>query len=847
MSNISPYLSRMLKLIKLDRVFVHGRGNYLYDEEGNCYLDFISSFGALPFGFNHPEIWEVLDSIRKDSIPSIAQASISRYQERIAERLISLAPNGLKYVVFANSGTEAVEIAIKMVSVSTGRKRIIVAKGGYHGIQSEMFTYVPYGEISALKRELEKSAEQYAGFIVEPIQGEGGIILPPKGYLSNARELCREYNIAFIVDEIQTGLGRTGFLFLCEEEGVEPDLLLVGKVLGGGIYPVSACLVSEEFYPEGFDLVNFSTFAGNNIASLIADKVLDILTRDDKELINKIRENGKRLLGELLKLKKEFPKLVKDVRGKGYLLGIELEMDRSFYPQSILSILSEQENLTPLIVSYLLNEKRIRLAPTLKNNRVIRLEPSFITEWDECQRVIESLRDVFTLLDKMNTSEVIRPILGINKEQSITCKLDTTKREQWNNISPSEEDGTFAFLVHPLNLINYSEFDPTLSILPQEKIAVFSEIGKELIKPFIIGKVRVISDYGATAYGEFVNIPYTARQMIETPQDRMLKILEDAITLAVDRGAKIVGLGAYTSVVTRSGTLIKGKYVPLTTGNSYTVAASIEALKLASKKLGVNLSKTIASVIGATGSIGRALAILLSEEVCKVILVGNPNHPKSSIKRLRKVGIDLCMNIAKSLEKGWIPNKGTIGDYLSTLSIPSIEDLDAWEKIIDLLGERGYIEIVTDLSLAVSTSDIIVTATNSPKELIDPKDVKFGAIVCDISRPPNVNPSIKELRPDVLVIDGGIVEVPGRPSLGWYFGLEKGLVYACMAETMMLALEKNYSDMSLGSDLTIEGINYFRELAQKHGFKISQLRSFDSPISEEEWDRIITSRYSIKR
>ena len=476
MSNISPYLSRMLKLIKLDRVFVHGRGNYLYDEEGNCYLDFISSFGALPFGFNHPEIWEVLDSIRKDSIPSIAQASISRYQERIAERLISLAPNGLKYVVFANSGTEAVEIAIKMVSVSTGRKRIIVAKGGYHGIQSEMFTYVPYGEISALKRELEKSAEQYAGFIVEPIQGEGGIILPPKGYLSNARELCREYNIAFIVDEIQTGLGRTGFLFLCEEEGVEPDLLLVGKVLGGGIYPVSACLVSEEFYPEGFDLVNFSTFAGNNIASLIADKVLDILTRDDKELINKIRENGKRLLGELLKLKKEFPKLVKDVRGKGYLLGIELEMDRSFYPQSILSILSEQENLTPLIVSYLLNEKRIRLAPTLKNNRVIRLEPSFITEWDECQRVIESLRDVFTLLDKMNTSEVIRPILGINKEQSITCKLDTTKREQWNNISPSEEDGTFAFLVHPLNLINYSEFDPTLSILPQEKIAVFSEI-----------------------------------------------------------------------------------------------------------------------------------------------------------------------------------------------------------------------------------------------------------------------------------------------------------------------------------------------------------------------------------
>lgn len=311
-------------------------------------------------------------------------------------------------------------------------------------------------------------------------------------------------------------------------------------------------------------------------------------------------------------------------------------MDRRIYPQSILSVLSEQENLIPLVISYLLNEKKIRLAPTLKNNKVIRLEPSFITEWDECQRVIEALRDVFAILDKMNTPEVIRPILGINKEESITYDLGIIKKESWNDISPSEEDGRFAFLVHPLNLINYSEFDPTLSVLPEEKIAVLSEIGKELIKPFVIGNVRVISNFGATAYGEFVNIPYTAKQMIETPQDKMLEIVGDAITLAVSRGANIVGLGAYTSVVTRGGTLIRGKYVPLTTGNSYTVAASIEALKLASTRLEISLSKATASVIGATGSIGRALAILLGEEVSRVILVGNPAHPKSSMRRLKK-------------------------------------------------------------------------------------------------------------------------------------------------------------------------------------------------------------------
>lgn len=839
---VNPYLSKMLEAIKLDKVFVRGEGNYLYDEDGIRYLDFISSFGALPFGFNHPEIWEVLEVIKKNSIPTIVQASISRYQERVAEKLINLAPEGFRYVVFANSGTEVVEMAIKIVSLLTGKERLIVARGGYHGIQSERFTYVPYGDINALEEEIDKNAKYYAGFIVEPIQGEGGIILPPEDYLSKAKFLCHKHNIVFILDEIQTGLGRTGSLFLCEGRDFVPDILLVGKVLGGGIYPIGVCLVKEGFYPEGFDLHNFSTFAGNNIACMVADKVLDILTRDGMRLIAGVKENGERLIRELSKLKEEFPNLIRDVRGRGYLLGIELEMSRRIYPQSILSVLSEQENLVPLVVSYLLNEKKVRLAPTLKNNKVIRLEPSFITTWEECQEVIDSLKSVFSILDEMNTPEIMRPILNIDKESLSVYKLEAINREPWADISPSLEDGRFAFLVHPLDLANYYEFDPTLSALPRDKIALFSEIGKDLIKPFVIGKVRLTSGCGATAYGEFINIPYTARQMIETPQDRMLKVIEDAITLAINRGARILGLGAYTSVVTRGGTLIKDKYIPLTTGNSYTVVAGADALRLASDRLGVNLSQSTVSVIGATGAIGRALAILLSEDIRRIILVGNPSHPKSSSRRLRKVGIDICVNIAKRLESGWSPNDGTIGNYLSTLNLPSFEDLDSWEKVLDLLEEKGYITITTDLPLAVSYSDIIVTATNSPKELIEPDDVKFGAIICDISRPPNVSPLMKELRPDVLVIDGGVVEIPGRPSLGWYFGFERGLAYACMAETMMLALEKNYSDMSLGSDLTIEGINYFRELAKKHGFKISQLRSFDRPVSEEDWNRLIASR-----
>ena len=836
---INPYIKRELRILKLDKNFTYGEGNYLYDNVGNRYLDFISSFGAVPFGFNYPEIWEVLEEIKGEKLPSIVQASISESQESVAEKLISLAPEGLKYVVFTNSGTEAVNIAIKMARLSSGKRNIIVAEGGYHGMQEDGFKYVPYGDIDVLEAELRNGGARYAGVMMEPIQGEGGIVIPPKGYLTQVSELCKKYGIVFIIDEIQTGLGRTGFLFACEEEGITPDILLIGKVLGGGIYPVNACLVKEEFYPRGFDLNYFSTFAGNNIACKITDRVIDIITRNNRELIYRIRENGERLLNELLKLRDDFPKLLKDARGKGYFLGLELEMKREYYPQSMLSILSEQNSLSYPIVSYLLNEKKIRLAPTLRNSKVIRLEPSFITEWKDCEEVINSFRDVLSILNEGNTSELLRPILDLRREELSNYTIPSFERESWDNSlmpSPDEEEGRFAFLVHPLDLANYYEFDPTLSALPEEKLELFSQISKEIIRPFVIGKAKITSQCGARAYGEFVNIPYTARQMIETPQDEMLEIIEDAIKLAVDRGARIVGLGAYTSVVTRGGTLLKGKYVPLTTGNSYTVVAGVDAIKFASEKSGIPLSEATASIVGATGAIGKALAILLGKDLHRIILVGNPAHPKSSVRRLRRVAIELCIYISKLLKTGWNPYDGSIGEYLSDLRLPSPDDLDSWNGILEALKENGFISITTDINSALIESQIIVTATNSPKEIIDPNVVRRHSIICDISRPPNVSPSIKKIRPDVLVIDGGIIEIPGRPSLGWRFGLDRGLAYACMSETMMLALEKDYRDMSLGSDLTLEAMDYFRELAKKHGFKVSQLRSFNRPISEEEWE-----------
>ncbi|MGB9683106.1 MAG: aminotransferase class III-fold pyridoxal phosphate-dependent enzyme, partial [bacterium] len=810
-----------------DKIFVRGKDNYLYDNRGNCYLDFISSFGASPFGFNSREIWEVLYDIKERELPSLVQASITEASGKLAEKIIEVAPKGFRYVIFATTGSEAVSVAVKISQTSTKRRRILAAEGCFHGLSMGDFDTVAYGNISSLEKKLIENPDSYAGFIVEPIQGEGGIIIPPQGYLSQAMEICHKYGVLFIIDEVQTGLGRTGRLFACEKEGIIPDILIIGKVLGGGIYPISACLLKEETYTEEFIKNYSSTFAGNNIASMIGIKVLEMLTRDNNAIIRYIKENGERLLQELSNLKERFPNVIKDVRGEGYLLGIEIKMDRVNFPQCLLSVLSEQGNLVPLIVSYLLNTEKIRLAPTLSNNRVIRLEPSFITSWEECRRVSDALERVIETLNDGNTVKILTPILGMKRNEFPS--VSTREREQWNIYNPSQhpQEGRFAFLVHPLDLVNYQEFDPTLSVLTREELQKLSEIGSKTIRPFVIGQTRVMSLSGESAYGEFITLPYTAKQMLELPQEKILNELEEALKLAYKNGARIAGLGAYTSVVSRGGLLLKGKVLPLTTGNSYTVASSIEAIKLAAQKLNVKLNQSTVAIIGATGSIGKALAVLMGEEAYKIILVGNPKHPKSSLRRLTNVELEIYRHLKGQIEKGWTPPQGSIGEHIFTSQ--EIE-------------ESRLIEITTNLDEAISKSQIIVTATNSPIEIINPTLVSPGAIICDISRPPNVSPKIKEVRQDILVIDGGIIEVPGRPSLGWNFGLERGLVYACMAETMMLALEHSYTDISLGTDLSVENILHFRRLAQKHGFKISQLRSFDRPISQEDWTLLLEAR-----
>lgn len=862
---VNPYLGEQLQRLNIDKRFVRGEGRFLYDSEGNRYLDFIASYGALPFGFNPPEIWDAIMSVRESGEPSFIQPSALEAAGALAKRLVEIAPAGLRYVTFTNSGAETVEAGIKLARSATKKFRILSTRNSFHGktlgalsatgkpsyqkafgAPVEGFDFIPYGDIEALRDVLTRRGNEYAAFIVEPVQGEGGIIIPPAGYLREAREICREAGVLLIVDEIQTGLGRTGRLFASEEEGVTPDIMLVAKALGGGIVPVGACLATEEVYNEDFALKHSSTFAANTLVCRVGLAVLDILTRDGGAILKNVEEKGQRLKEGLQRLAEEYPHVIREVRGKGLMIGVDFGVTEDTFPGTLLGVMADQEILTPILASYLLNVEKLRVAPTLNGSSVIRIEPSLNVTADECEWALRAFERMLAILGRGNTAGLVSHLIGVPSERVLlsTDRVESVREEK---ACPSDdpEEGRFAFLVHPVSLSNYAEFDRTLAAFDDDETLRLAELWNDFVDPFVISTARIESITGQKAYGEFIALPHTADALLEMPRNEAVELVRSAVSLAAERGARIVGLGAYTSVVTRGGKDLQGMGVALTTGNSYTAAAAVDAVLEALTRFGSSLSQVKAAVVGATGSIGRLTALLLAEEVQQIFLVGNPKSPEGSKRRLLKVAAEIYQHIAHLAAAGReFPAKSMGGQLIRGASMPPAgAPLEEFREFATRLDKRqSPIVITTALEKVLPLVDVTVTATSSVCELVMPEMLKFGAIVCDMSRPPNVSRAVKESRPDVLVIDGGVIALPGLPSLGWDFGFERGLAYACMSETFMLALEHHYEDFSIGSELSLESVEYTRELARRHGFRLAGLRSFDRPLSEEEWERVCRAR-----
>ncbi|MGE5576748.1 MAG: SDR family NAD(P)-dependent oxidoreductase [Syntrophothermus sp.] len=354
----------------------------------------------------------------------------------------------------------------------------------------------------------------------------------------------------------------------------------------------------------------------------------------------------------------------------------------------------------------------------------------------------------------------------------------------------------FAFLVHPLKPQDITKKVKILGKLPDKTI----EGILAMWPPFKAGHATGIrSKTGAEIEGWFIALPRTPRQLMEMPVEKAYREIIQAGRLAERLGAQIFGLGAFTKVVGDAGvTVARNLSIPVTTGNSYTAYTSIEGARVAAQKMGIDFKTAKVAVIGATGAIGSVISRILAKD-----------------------GISHLTLVAREQEK-----------------------LEALAKVIRAQGDPHEssnlnVAVSTDINRAVSEADVVFTVTSAIGGLIDPQYLKPGAVLCDAARPRNVAKEVVEKRKDVLVIEGGVVEMPGKEATaGMNIGLPPKMVLACMAETMVLTLEGRFESYTLGRDLDMEKVEETGRLAAKHGFKLGGLRSFDAQLSEEDIARV---------
>ena len=380
-------------------VLEKGEGVYVWDVEGKQYFDFLSAYSAVNQGHSHPKIVKALtDQAHKLSLTSSAfyNSNLGEYEKKITSLF------GFDKVLPMNSGAEAVETAIKLArkwsyevkGIKDGYAKIIVCENNFHGRTTTIVSFsndkdahnnygpftpgflrIPYNDIEALAKVLEDEAQHIAAFLVEPIQGEAGVYVPDEGYLKNASELCKKHNVLFIADEVQTGIARTGKLIACHHENVQPDILILGKALSGGMYPVSAVLANDNIMQVIHPGQHGSTFGGNPLACAVAVAALDVV--EEEKLSERAEELGKFFRAEIQKIIAKTD-LIYHVRGKGLLNAILVN--------------DTPESPTAWNLCMQFAENGLLAKPTHGN--IIRLAPPLVITKDqllECVAIIEKV------------------------------------------------------------------------------------------------------------------------------------------------------------------------------------------------------------------------------------------------------------------------------------------------------------------------------------------------------------------------------------------------------------------------------------------------------------------------
>ena len=740
------------------------------------------------------------------------------------------------------------------------------------------------------------SMTKVIGLVMEIIQGEGGVRPVPDDTLRYLADAHDELGVPYIVDEIQTGFGRAGALALFENTPlgeIEPEYLVFGKALGGGILKISASLVHESVYDPDFGLLHTSTFGEDGLSCAVGSFVVEMLTREGGRMLDEINSKGRYFKSRLDELKKKHPSIIKEVRGRGLMLGLEFTDLNDFGP--LFRYAGQKGFLSLLVASYLLHHHDVRvLAPLstlFKGNpgkrraSIIRLQPPVTITRQEIDRFIEALDETLSVIASDDEFLLLAHLVGASPERIPDAPERITRRR----ISDARTrfDARIGFIVNVTRLEYLIEYYlPSFSRYryDERRLAAWWNTLSRFLEPELIHRTYVGSE-GFVVEVNIIVVPYLAESMIRlyaagrhddagrVPRQRLKELIDhiqDAAIVARDLGderipTSIVGLGSFTSIVTNNGLDMNDYEIPITTGNAYTTGLMIQGFEEAATVKDVSLPDATVAVVGAGGNIGRILSTLLAFRVGRLVLIGRDTpegREKVSVTRrecLRTIltavaervqnGADLSDieldGIAGSIYESVI--RRALGDeaagdpraaFVAALrdgSEPTDRDVDALEETLAMLSDEGEDAlIVTGDMDDLRRCDLVAIATNSTNaRLIGPDQVRKGAIVGCASVPSNLSKNFACSTDDHFVFDGGYARLPDGDEIDFVGMPRDGLAFGCLCETLLAGFDgvnKSFVKGNLNASHVLRTL----EMAETYGFVLGDFQLSGVPLNSKK-------------
>jgi len=675
----------------------------------------------------------------------------------------------------------------------------------------------------------ERSFTNVAAIFVEPLQGEGGIHEISPAFARTLRELADAAGCPIVLDEIQSGMGRTGDFLASERLGIAGDYYLFSKALGGGLTKIAALLVARDRYVPDFGYLHTSTFAEDDLSSIVALRALDILERDQGALMTRCRRQGEKLRERLEQVRARFPGQIREVRGRGLMIGVELVPQHDASP--LMQVLSDQGLVGYIACGYLLREHGIRVAPTLSKSAVLRVEPSAFVTDDEIEQLGRAVESLCARLQSSDVGALAAHLCGRRAApQTIGSRPPAAK------LAPSAQrpDATrVAFLVHFAEPADLRAWESGLASFTDADCERFLDRTHGTLEPFVLDRAEMRSEQGTHVDVTFIGVPFTAQQAVASLRagdDWALDLVKRGVALARAHDCTVVGLGGHTSIVTDNCREIVELDMTVTSGNSLTVAAAIEGCRETATRMGLDLQRSRMAVVGAGGNVGAVLAEIAADEAGEIVLVGHARSERFLLPLAHGIYARAFRRFTRGIVSGIA---GSISDTRTARRLERDERLDPaalgaalYEGLTDELGERAPVRITTSLGV-LRECNVIASCTSAPRPIILPEHLGAGPIViCDVAVPQDVDPRVVFERPDVVVIRGGRVWAPLGQTLDVpAMRMASSEIYGCLAETILLGFAGAECPSSYGR-LTSYRVRRMRELAAVHGFAIDA-REYD--------------------